>query len=81
MANNPYNVRCTADETKSVKKRKFVVFVQSLFNKNEKKSILIFQYMEMSVFTTNVKHIANMLNFHIYIYDNNNLVPLRRLTY
>ena len=46
------------------------------------KSILIFQNREMSVFTTNIKHIWNTVNFHthththiyIYIYDDKILV-------
>jgi len=46
------------------------------------KSIIIFKKIEMSVFT-NIKHIANRVNFYIYIYiyDNKNLVPFRRLRY
>jgi hypothetical protein len=36
MANNPYNVEITADETHSVNRREFVVFGQSLININEK---------------------------------------------
>jgi len=35
--------------------------------------------MEMSVFTTNLQHIVNRVN--LYIYDNKNLVPFRRLRY
>jgi hypothetical protein len=46
MANNPYNVKITADETHSVNRREFVVFYQM-----KNKSILHFQNIEISVFT------------------------------
>jgi len=36
MENNPFNVESTADETHNVNRRKFLVFNQSLVNKNEK---------------------------------------------
>ena len=51
------------------------------------KFILIVQNLEMSVFTTNIQHIANMANVRIYLYiyiyihDNKNLVPFWRLRY
>ena len=47
------------------------------------KAILIFQNIEMSVFTTNIEYRANTVNIHIYIYiyDNKNFVPFRRLRY
>jgi len=35
MTNNPYNVEVTADETHSVKNRKFVIFNKSLLNTDE----------------------------------------------
>jgi hypothetical protein len=56
MTNNPYSVEITADETHSVNRREFVVFGQSLVMQMKNKSILIFQSIEISVFTANIKH-------------------------
>jgi hypothetical protein len=36
MANNPYSVEITADETHSVNRREFVVFYQSVVKTKEK---------------------------------------------